>query len=139
MSKAKRFDAVRMMREIRDELSRKLVTMDHEEQRAYLEEQLRAALSSEQKPERLTRTARTSEAGPASHPSLGRDRRLIAAFYGCSTLAAGSLRAAASLTRLRLTALTRKWATTGARRLPRQSMRAPKRAPARRAKRVHRR
>jgi hypothetical protein len=34
------FDAVRMMREIRDDLSRKLVGLSHEEQQAYVREQL---------------------------------------------------------------------------------------------------
>lgn len=38
--KQKDFDAVKMTREIRDELSRKLMTMSHEEQRRYLKEQL---------------------------------------------------------------------------------------------------
>jgi len=38
----KDFDAVRMMREIRDDLSRKLVGLSHEEQQAYVREQLRS-------------------------------------------------------------------------------------------------
>lgn len=36
----KDFDAVRMMRKIRDDLSRKLVGLSHEEQQAYVREQL---------------------------------------------------------------------------------------------------
>jgi hypothetical protein len=40
--KQKDFDAVKMMREIRDDLSRKLMTMSHEEQRRYIKEQLEA-------------------------------------------------------------------------------------------------
>lgn len=38
--KQKDFDAVNMMREIRDDLSRKLMTMSHEEQQRYIKEQL---------------------------------------------------------------------------------------------------
>ena len=38
----KDFDAVKMMREIRNDLSRKLMTMSHEEQRRYIKEQLEA-------------------------------------------------------------------------------------------------
>jgi hypothetical protein len=37
----KDFDAVKMMREIRADLSRKLMTMSHEEQERYIKEQLR--------------------------------------------------------------------------------------------------
>ncbi|MFP3940764.1 MAG: hypothetical protein ACLF0P_10695 [Thermoanaerobaculia bacterium] len=40
--KQKDFDAVKMMREIRDDLSRKLMTMSHEEQKRYIKEQLEA-------------------------------------------------------------------------------------------------
>jgi len=40
--KQKDFDAVKMMREIRDDLSRKLMTMSHEEQHRYIKEQLEA-------------------------------------------------------------------------------------------------
>ncbi len=38
--KQKDFDAVKMMRDIRDELSRKLMTMSHEEQQRYIEKEL---------------------------------------------------------------------------------------------------
>ena len=38
----KDLDAVKMMREIRDGLSRKLMTMTHEEQRRYVKELLEA-------------------------------------------------------------------------------------------------
>jgi hypothetical protein len=38
----KDFDAVKMMRKIRDDLSRKLMTMSHEEQQRYIKEQLGA-------------------------------------------------------------------------------------------------
>lgn len=41
--KQKDFDAVKMMRGIRDDLSRKLMTMSHEEQRRYIKEQLESA------------------------------------------------------------------------------------------------
>jgi hypothetical protein len=40
--KQKDFDAVKMMREIRDDLSRKLMTMSHEEQQRYIKEHLEA-------------------------------------------------------------------------------------------------
>lgn len=40
--KQKDFDAVKMMREIRDDLSRKLMTMSHEEQRRYIKKELEA-------------------------------------------------------------------------------------------------
>ena len=39
-TKQKDFDAVKMMRDIRDDLSRKLMTMTHEEQQRYIKEQL---------------------------------------------------------------------------------------------------
>lgn len=42
MKKQKEFDAVKMMREIRDDLSGKLRTMSHEEQHRYIKEQLEA-------------------------------------------------------------------------------------------------
>ena len=39
-TKTKDFDAVKIMRAIRDDLSRKLMTMSHEEQDRYIKEQL---------------------------------------------------------------------------------------------------
>lgn len=56
MSETKEFDAVKMMREIRDELSRELVTMNHEEQRAYLDDQLRYADPAQQAQRHRTKT-----------------------------------------------------------------------------------
>lgn len=50
MANEKRFDAVKMMREIRDELSRKLMTMSHEEQGAFIEVQLRRREPSDELP-----------------------------------------------------------------------------------------
>lgn len=41
----KDLDAVKMMREIRDGLSRKLMQMTHEEQRRYIQEQLAIDIS----------------------------------------------------------------------------------------------
>ena len=35
------FDAVRMMREIRDEISREIIDMSYEEEKRYIQEQLR--------------------------------------------------------------------------------------------------
>jgi len=40
MNKKKSLDAVAMMRQIRDDLSRKLMTMSHEEQQRYIQERL---------------------------------------------------------------------------------------------------
>ena len=58
MSKAKQkeLDAVQMMREIRDDLSRKLSTMTHEEQSQYIQEQLAHPAASEDEPSRLHST-----------------------------------------------------------------------------------
>lgn len=39
-TKKKNLDAVAMMRQIRDDLSRKLMTMSHEEQQRYIQERL---------------------------------------------------------------------------------------------------
>lgn len=38
---SKKFDAVKMMREIRDKLSEKFVNMSYEEQKKYIEERIR--------------------------------------------------------------------------------------------------
>jgi hypothetical protein len=46
--KQKDFDAVKMMREIRDDLSRKLMNMSHEEQHRYIREQLEAEAGHQQ-------------------------------------------------------------------------------------------
>jgi hypothetical protein len=51
------FDAVKMMREIRDPLSRKLMNMSHEEQRQYIEEQLERQGDEEQDEARQRSTA----------------------------------------------------------------------------------
>ena len=40
MKNKKEFDSVKMMREIRDELSKKFMTMTFEEQKKYIQEQL---------------------------------------------------------------------------------------------------
>lgn len=53
----KEFDAVRMMREIRDPLSRKLMNMSHEEQRRYINEQLERQGDEEQDEARQRATA----------------------------------------------------------------------------------
>jgi hypothetical protein len=49
----KKLDAVAMMRQIRDELSRKLMTMSHEEQQRYIQERLAGKIThDEPKPRR---------------------------------------------------------------------------------------
>lgn len=49
----KNLDAVAMMRQIRDELSRKLMTMSHEEQQRYIQERLAARITDDEpKPRR---------------------------------------------------------------------------------------
>jgi len=49
-------DAVRMMRSIRDELSRKLKDMTHEEQRQYIKEQLASSETHENEESRQRST-----------------------------------------------------------------------------------
>ena len=41
MRSEKKFDAVRMMREIRDELSKKFMNMSYEEQKKYIKERIK--------------------------------------------------------------------------------------------------
>jgi len=56
-TKTKDFDAVKMMRDIRDGLSRKLMTMSHEEQDRYIKEQLDASAHRENEKSRHRSTA----------------------------------------------------------------------------------
>jgi len=46
MKSNKKFDAVKMMREIRDKLSKKLVNMGYEEQKRYLKEEIKPKVKS---------------------------------------------------------------------------------------------
>lgn len=57
MKKEKRFDAVQMMRDIRDKLSREVASMSYEEQRRYIDERLRTG----EHPGRHRQSARARE------------------------------------------------------------------------------
>jgi len=56
-NRKKDFDAVGMMREIRDDLSQKLMNMSHEEQRRYVAEQLEDHDSEKRSPPQRRSTA----------------------------------------------------------------------------------
>jgi len=52
-NKKKSLDAVAMMRQIRDDLSRKLMSMSHEEQKRYIQERLAGKITDDEpKPRR---------------------------------------------------------------------------------------
>ncbi len=47
-TKNKSLDAIAMMRQIRDDLSRKLMTMTHEEQQRYIQERLAGKVTADE-------------------------------------------------------------------------------------------
>jgi hypothetical protein len=52
MKNEKKFDAVKMMREIRDKLSKEFVNMSYDEQKRYIKEKLNPTLMSKQPKEK---------------------------------------------------------------------------------------